>query len=88
MTEYYRDWSPEKKWKDGKGQIVLSQIEYYNVQWIDLRIMNTQRPQGQNQHTRHGVRMTLEQAEALIPALEQAILKGKEEREKSDRKSD
>ena len=32
--------------------------------------------------------MTLEQAEALIPALEQAILKGKEEREKSDRKSD
>ena len=53
-----------------------------------MRIMNTQRPQGQNQHTRHGVRMTLEQAEALIPALEQAILKGKEEREKSDRKSD
>ena len=88
MTEYYRDWSPEKRWKDGKGQVVLSQIEYYGVQWIDLRIMNTQRPQGQSQHTRHGVRLTLEQAEALVPALERAILKGKEEREKSDRKSD
>jgi len=87
MTEYYRDYSAEGKWKDGKGHVVLSLVDYYKKQWIDLRIMNTTRPEGQTQHTRHGVRLTLEQAEAMIPALERAILKGKEEREKNDRKS-
>jgi len=87
MTEIWRDVSFEGKWKNGKGHVVLSQIEYYNRQWIDLRIMNVQRPVGESQHTRHGVRLTLEQAEMLLPQLQEAIIKGKEESEKNERRN-
>ena len=38
-----------------------------NTSWVDLRIMNVQ--EGKNQHTRHGVRLTVEQVKELIPRL-------------------
>ena len=50
-----------------------------------MRIMNTQRPQGQSQHTRHGVRLTAEQVRELIPRLVDFISEYDDEQEQKER---
>jgi hypothetical protein len=60
----WRTSSMEGKWKDGKGDVRLAHIEYYGKHWLDLRILNVH--EGRNQHTRHGVRLTIQQLEDAI----------------------
>jgi|TARA_R100001015_G_C4483383_1_gene63206 hypothetical protein len=87
MTEtgVWRSSSMEGKWKDGKGDVALRIVEYYGNVWLDLRIMNT--TDGKNQHTRHGVRLTLEQAREMLPRLAEAIERAEDMREKKKRES-
>ena len=70
-TGVWRTSSMEGKWKDGKGDIALRIVEYYGNVWLDLRIMNVS--DGKNQHTRHGVRLTIEQAQEMLPRLAEGI---------------
>jgi hypothetical protein len=76
--------SMEKKWKDGRGVMHLRAMTYYGKQWIDLRIMNMENTPPN--FTRHGVRLTIEQAEELLPILREAIGEMKDEREETERK--
>jgi len=81
----WRTASMENKWKDGKGDVRLAYIDYYGKSWLDLRVMNT--TDGKNQHTRHGVRLTLQQAKEMLPRLIEAIEHAEnveEERERED----
>lgn len=63
----WRSVSMEGKWKDGKGDVAVRRVDFYGKTWVDFRIMNVQ--DGKNQHTRHGVRLTVEQVKELIPRL-------------------
>ena len=75
--------SMEGKWKDGKGVLNLRSIEYYGKNWIDLRIMNMSNTPPN--FTRHGIRLTLEQAEQLLPIIRDMIADMKDERENNER---
>ena len=85
MSEIWRTVSMEGKRKDGKGHVVLTTVEYYNRMWIDMRIHNMHRNDGEKTHTRHGFRVSIEQAEEMLTALNMAINKAKEEREINER---
>jgi len=76
--------SMEGKWKDGKGVLNLRSIEYYGKNWIDLRIMNMSNTPPN--FTRHGIRLTLEQAEELLPIMRDMITDMKDKRENNERK--
>ena len=76
--------SMEGKWRDGKGILNLRHIEYYGKDWIDLRIMNVSNTPPN--YTRHGIRLTLEQAEELLPIIRQMIADMKDKRESDERK--
>ena len=79
----WRSASMEGKWKDGKGDVALRLIEYYGKVWFDLRIINVS--SGKNQHTRHGVRLTLEQVQEILPRIQEALEQGREMEERQDR---
>jgi len=85
MTEYWRDVSLEGKWKDGKGHVVLSRVDWYGIKWLDLRIMNMHRAEGQTQHTKHGLRLTVKQVKELLPVLVQIVDEIESEDEKDER---
>ena len=74
----------EGKWKDNKGVLYLRGIDYYGKQWVDLRIMNMGNTPPN--FTRHGVRLTEQQVEELIPILRELVSKMKDEREMNERK--
>ena len=38
----WRSPSLEGKWKDGKGDIVVSRVDYYGKTWLDLRIVRVE----------------------------------------------
>jgi len=82
MTEeiVWQSSSLEAKWKDGKGDVRLASVDFYGKKWIDLRILR----QGK-QHTRHGVRLSIEQAKEMLPRLVEAIEKAQSEEEQDDR---
>ena len=40
---------------------------------------------GKNQHTRHGVRLTIEQAREMLPRLQEGIVKAEDMRERKER---
>ena len=82
-TGIWRTSSMEGKWKDGKGDVALRLVEYYDKIWLDLRIMNVK--DGQNQHTKHGVRLTIEQAKEMLPRLAEAIDKAQDVSEHKSR---
>jgi len=82
----WRTASMEGKWKDGKGDVRLAHIDYYGKTWIDLRVINT--TDGKNQHTRHGVRLTLQQAKEMLPRLIEAIEECEAIEEARSRKED
>ena len=78
--------SLEGKWKDGKGIIHMRNIEYYGKQWIDIRIMNMGRVPPT--FTRHGVRVSLEQAKEMESVLKELIANMQDKREENERKSE
>jgi|TARA_R110000824_G_scaffold173409_4_gene351456 hypothetical protein len=80
----WRSPSMEGKWKDGKGLIHLRRIDYYGKKWIDIRIMNMSNTPPN--FTRHGIRLTEQQAEELLPILRDTIGGMKDEREETERK--
>jgi hypothetical protein len=82
----WRTASMEGKWRDGKGDVRLAFIDYYGKSWIDLRIVNTS--DGKNQHTRHGVRLTLQQMKEMLPRLLEAIEECEAIEEQRSRKED
>ena len=82
----WRTSSMEGKWKDGKGYVRLAHIEYYGKHWLDLRILNVH--EGRNQHTRHGVRLTIQQAKEMLPRLIEAIASIEDKIESAERKED
>lgn len=82
----WRSPSMEGKWKDNKGIIHLRSIEYYGKDWIDMRIMNMSNTPPN--FTRHGIRLTLEQAEEVLPILREMIGAMKDKREEDERKSE
>jgi hypothetical protein len=45
------------------------------------------REEGQNTHTRHGVRLTLDQAKEMLPVLLRMVEEIEDEVERNDRKS-
>ena len=59
----WRSPSLEGKWKDGRGDIVVSRVDYFDMTWLDLRIVRIE--DGVNQHTRQGLRLTYEQLKEL-----------------------
>ena len=67
----WRSVSMEGKWKDGKGDVAVRRVDYYGKTWVDLRIMNVE--DGKNQHTRHGVRLTVEQVKELELVLHELL---------------
>jgi hypothetical protein len=79
----WRSSSMEGKWKDGAGDVRLASLEFYGKRWIDLRIINTR--DGKNQHTRHGVRLTLSQAKQMLPRLVEAIAELEDAAEEAER---
>jgi hypothetical protein len=74
----------EGKWKDNKGVLYLRGIDYYGKQWVDLRIMNMSNTPPN--FTRHGVRLTEQQVEELIPILRELASEMKDKREMNERK--
>ena len=86
MSEIWRTPSLEGKWKDGKGHLVLSVVPYYHRVWVDMRLHNMER-EGTT-HTKHGFRVSIEQAEIMLGQLAVAIDKAKEEEEKNKREND
>ena len=80
MNEEVKWQSPsmEGKWKDNKGIIHLRSIEY-------MRVMNMSNTPPN--FTRHGIRLTLEQAEEVMPILREMIAAMKDKREEDERKS-
>jgi hypothetical protein len=79
----WRSVSMEGKWKDGKGDVAVRRVDYYDKVWLDFRIMNVQ--DGKNQHTRHGVRLTAEQVKELIPRLVDFINEYEDQKEQQER---
>jgi hypothetical protein len=75
--------SLEAKWKDGRGDVRLAHVNFYGKDWIDLRILRDGK-----QHTRHGVRLSIEQATEMLPRLIEAIESIKDAQEQADRKDD
>ena len=73
----------EAKWKDGRGDVRLAHVNFYGKDWIDLRILRDGK-----QHTRHGVRLSIEQATEMLPRLIEAIESIKDAQEQADRKDD
>lgn len=82
MTEevVWQSSSLEAKWKDGRGDVRLASVDFYGKKWIDLRILRDGK-----QHTRHGVRLSIEQAREMLPRLVEAIEKAQSEEEQEDR---
>tara|TARA_R100000406_G_C3023084_1_gene101044 strand:- start:187 stop:438 length:252 start_codon:yes stop_codon:yes gene_type:complete len=82
MTEevVWQSSSLEAKWKDGRGDVRLASVDFYGKKWIDLRILRDGK-----QHTRHGVRLSIEQAREMLPRLVEAIEKAQSEEEQDDR---
>tara|TARA_R100001509_G_scaffold153873_1_gene115069 strand:+ start:461 stop:712 length:252 start_codon:yes stop_codon:yes gene_type:complete len=82
MTEevVWQSSSLEAKWKDGRGDVRLASVDFYGKKWIDLRILRDGK-----QHTRHGVRLSIEQAREMLPRLVEAIEKAQSEEEQNDR---
>ena len=78
MTEevVWQSSSLEAKWKDGRGDVRLASVDFYGKKWIDLRILRDGK-----QHTRHGVRLSIEQAREMLPRLVEAIEKAQSEEE-------
>ena len=85
MTEkvVWQSSSLEAKWKDGRGSVRLAHVNFYGKDWIDLRILRDGK-----QHTRHGVRLSIEQATEMLPRLIEAIESIKDAQEQADRKDD
>lgn len=81
----WRTSSLEKKWADGKGDVRLAVVEYFDKTWIDLRIINV--TDGKNQHTRQAVRLSLEQAQEMLPRLIEGIEAAQDAIEKKERES-
>tara|TARA_R110002020_G_scaffold216353_5_gene423966 strand:- start:1582 stop:1866 length:285 start_codon:yes stop_codon:yes gene_type:complete len=82
----WRSVSMEGKWKDGKGDIAVRRVDYYDKVWVDFRIMNVQ--DGKNQHTRHGVRLTAEQVKDMIPRLVDFINEYEDQKEQQERQAE
>lgn len=80
----WRSPSMEGKWRNGRGILHLRMLEYYNRRWIDFRLMNMEKEPPT--FTRHGIRLTLEQAEEMLPVLRQLIEQMKDKEEEDDRK--
>ena len=83
--QIWRSVSMEGKWKDGKGDIAVRRVDYYGNTWVDFRIMNVQ--EGKNPHTRHGVRLTVEQVKDMIPRLVEFCASFEDEQEKKERQT-
>ena len=85
MTEntVWQSSSLEAKWKDGRGDVRLALVDFYGKNWIDLRILRDGK-----QHTRHGVRLSIEQATELLPRLIEAIATAQDNEEKASRQTD
>lgn len=75
--------SLEAKWKDGRGDVRLASVDFYGKQWIDLRILREGK-----QHTRHGVRLSIEQATEMLPRLVEVLEQAQADAEKAERKDD
>ena len=75
--------SLEAKWKDGRGDVRLASVDFYGKQWIDLRILRDGK-----QHTRHGVRLSIEQATEMLPRLIEVLAQAQADAEKAARKDD
>jgi len=71
----WRSASMEGKWKDGKGDVRLALVDFYGKVWLDWRVFNVSGER--EQVTRQGCRLTLEQAEEMLPRLVEAIEEGK-----------
>ena len=82
-TNIWRSVSMEGKWKDGKGDVAVRGVDYYENVWVDFRIMNVQ--DGKNQHTRHGLRITVDQVKELIPRLVDFVSEYEDEKEQTER---
>tara|TARA_R110002012_G_scaffold194939_2_gene363168 strand:- start:925 stop:1197 length:273 start_codon:yes stop_codon:yes gene_type:complete len=80
----WRSASMEGKWKDGKGDVRLALVEFYGKVWLDWRVFNVTGEK--EQVTRQGCRLTLEQAEEMLPRLIEAIEQGKQMKEQQERK--
>ena len=61
----------------------MAHVNFYGKDWIDLRILRDGK-----QHTRHGVRLSIEQATEMLPRLIEAIESIKDAQEQADRKED
>tara|TARA_R110000787_G_scaffold105733_1_gene213241 strand:+ start:299 stop:559 length:261 start_codon:yes stop_codon:yes gene_type:complete len=85
MTEntVWQSSSLEAKWKDGRGDVRLAVVDFFGKKWIDLRILRDGK-----QHTRHGVRLSIEQATELLPRLIEALEQAKADAEKEERKDE
>ena len=81
----WRSVSMEGKWKVGKGDVAVRRVDYYGKTWVDLRIMNVQ--DGKNQHTRHGVRLTVEQVKEMLPRLVEFCAAYDDEKESEERQN-
>ena len=79
----WRSPSLEGKWKDGKGDVAVRRVDYYDKTWLDFRIMNIQ--EGKNQHTRHGVRMSIEQVKEMLPRLIDFVKEHEDQKEQQER---
>lgn len=82
----WRSPSLEGKWKDGKGDIVVSRVDYYGKTWLDLRIVRVE--DGKYQHTRNGLRLTYEQLKEFIPRCVEFISQYEDEQEAKTRKGE
>ena len=76
----------EGKWMDGKGDVTVRRVDYYDRIWVDFRIMNMK--EGKNQHTRHGLRLTVEQLRELMPRLREFLDEVQDEIEAKERVGD
>jgi hypothetical protein len=85
MTEntVWQSSSLEAKWKDGRGDVRLASVDFFGKTWIDLRILREGK-----QHTRHGVRLSIEQATEMLPRLVEALEQAKANAEKEERKDE
>jgi len=81
----WRTSSMEGKWMDGKGDVAVRRGDYYDKIWVDFRIMNMK--EGKNQHTRHGLRLTVEQLRELMPRLREFLDEVQDELEAKERVS-
>ena len=82
----WRSPSLEGKWKDGRGDIVVSRVDYFDMTWLDLRIVRIE--DGVNPHTRQGLRLTYEQLKELMPRCVEFINQYEDEQETKARKGE